>query len=307
MKYEEIKCAILIIVFPFYVFSPVKAGEMMKNKSKTKDNITFGVIISGEDFDRQLKEIKELGFSHFQLNLPEYSSELASRLRRSVEKYDVHPTSLICMGPGKYVWNFTEGPSTIGLIPREYREARIKRLHDGIDFCNQADIPAVHAHFGFIPENPKDSLYVEFIQIMKEIGEYALHKGINIYFETGQETPITLLRAITDIGTGNLFVNCDLANLVMYGKSNSLDGLRILGNHVKEIHAKDGEYPVNPYQLGKEVLIPQGEVNFPAVVSYLRESDFKGTLTIECELSEKNFDYIMKTRNYLENLFLTVK
>jgi L-ribulose-5-phosphate 3-epimerase len=269
------------------------------------NNISYGVIISGNKPEEEFKRIKDLGFSHCQLSVSEYSPELARRLRESIEKYQVHPTTLICMGPGNYVWNFTQGPATIGLIPREFREARIKRLHQGIDFCKEVGIPAVHAHFGFIPENPKDSLYVEFIKIMKEIGEYARSKGIDIYFETGQETPVTLLRAITDIGTGNLFINCDLANLVMYGKSNSLDGLKMLSIYVKAFHAKDGKYPTNPYELGKEVPIPEGEVNFPAIVAYLKQINFKGNITIEYELAEKNYDYIVKTKKYLEKLFST--
>ena len=282
-----------------------------ENKTTTKgkgalDNISIGVIISGNKPEEEFKRIKDLGFLHCQLSVSEYSPELARRLRESIKKYQVHPTTLICMGPGNYAWNFTQGPATIGLIPREFREARIKRLHEGIDFCKDVGIPAVHAHFGFIPENPKDSLYIEFIKIMKKLGAYALSKGIDIYFETGQETPITLLRAISDIGTGNLFINCDLANLLMYGKSNTLDGVKILSKYIKSFHAKDGEYPTNPYELGKEVPIPEGEVNFPAIVSYLKKINFKGNITIEYELAEKNYDYIVKTKKYLENLFSTV-
>ena len=287
------------------------AGNSQMHASKIdkeiSDNITLGVIIGGNNPEEELKQVKDMGFSHCQLAVNEYSPELAKRLRASIDKYKVYPTTLISMGPGNYAWNFTEGPSTIGLVPREFREARIKRLHQGIDFCKEVGIPAVHAHFGFIPENPKDILYLEFIKIMKEIGEYALSRNIDIYFETGQETPITLLRAITDIGTGNLFINCDLANLVMYGKSNSLDGLKILSKYVKSIHAKDGKYPTNPYELGKEVPIPQGEVNFPAIVAYLRQIDFKGNITIEYEIAEKNTEYILKTKKYLEKLISETK
>jgi len=142
------------------------------------------------------------------------------------------------MGPGIYKYNFTEGPSTSGLIPRENRAARVERLKQGADFCKEAGIPAVLAHFGFIPENPKDILYIEFIDTMKSFGEYALKQGIEIHFEAGQETPVTLLRAIEDIGTGNLFVNYDTANLVMYGNANPLDGLKVIGKYVKALHAK---------------------------------------------------------------------
>jgi len=83
--------------------------------------------------------------------------------------------------------NLLDGPSTIGLIPREYRDARVQHLKDGIDFCNDSGFSGVLAHFGFIPENPKDLLYLEFISVMKEIAGYALKHGKDIYFETGQE------------------------------------------------------------------------------------------------------------------------
>jgi L-ribulose-5-phosphate 3-epimerase len=231
-----------------------------------------------------------------------YSSELARRLSEAMRRYEIVPDTLICMGPGDYKWNFIDGPDTIGLVPRQMRAARIERLRQGIDFCKEAGIPAVHAHFGFIPENPKDELYIEFIDTMKPIGAYALERGIDIFLESGQETPITLLRAIQDIGTGNLFVNYDVANLVMYGKANATGGLKVIGPYVRSLHAKDGLYPTHPDQLGKEVLIPEGEVDFPAVIAALRKLNFKGNIVIECELSGHKKEYILKTKRYLQEL-----
>jgi L-ribulose-5-phosphate 3-epimerase len=270
--------------------------------SGTKANFLLGVIASADNPEEDLKIVRDLGFPTCQLGIENYSPELAKRVSGSLKKYNLLPSSLICMGPGTYKWNFTEGPSTIGLVPRENRPARVERLRQGIDFCKAAGIPAVHAHFGFIPEDPADILYKEFIETMKPIGEYALNHGIDIYFETGQETPVTLLRAITDIGTGNLFVNYDTANLVMYGKANPLDGLKVIGKYVKALHAKDGQYPVNPVELGKEVPIPTGEVNFPAILAFLKEIGFSGHITIEYELGEQNKEYILKTKGYLEKI-----
>jgi L-ribulose-5-phosphate 3-epimerase len=277
------------------------ASSPVEGKSR---KILLGVISAANNPEEDLKVVRDLGFPTCQLNIKNYSPELAVRLSSTLEKYGLKATTLICMGPGIYKWNLTEGPSTIGLVPRENREARIERLKQGTDFCKAAGIPAVHAHFGFIPEDPKDILYIEFIKTMKPIGEYALKQGIDVYFETGQETPVTLLRAITDIGTGNLFVNYDTANLVMYGKANPLDGLKVIGKYVKALHAKDGTYPVNPNELGKEVPIPGGEVNFPAVISSLKKLGFDGSITIECELAGRNNDYILKTKEYLEKIIL---
>jgi L-ribulose-5-phosphate 3-epimerase len=278
-----------------------KPGKVKKNNVQ-KSKFMLGVISNANNPEEDLKIVRDLGFPTCQLSIESYSPELAKRVSDSLLKYRLLPTSLICMGPGTYKWNFTEGPSTIGLVPRENRPARVNRLKQGIQFCKAAGIPAVHAHFGFIPEDPADMLYREFIATMKPIGNYAAEQGINIYFETGQETPVTLLRAITDIGTGNLFVNYDTANLVMYGKSNPLDGLKVIGKYVKALHAKDGMYPVNPDALGKEVPIPTGEVNFPAIFSYLNKLGFNGHITIEYELGEQNKEYILETKSYLEKI-----
>ncbi len=278
-----------------------------RQRGRRKGQIScLGVISAANNPEEDLKIVKDLGFSTCQLSIDSYSSQLAKRLSDSLEKYNLLPTSLICMGPGTYIWNFTEGPSTIGLVPRENRKARVERLRQGIEFCKAAGIPAVHAHFGFIPEDPADILYKEFIETMKPLGEYAKNQGIDIYFETGQETPVTLLRAITDIGTGNLFVNYDTANLVMYGKSNPVDGLKVIGKYVKALHAKDGMYPVNPTELGKEVPIPTGEVNFPAVFSFLKNRGYTGHITIEYELGEQNREYIIRTKNYLEKIIASL-
>ena len=190
-------------------------------------------------------------FRPVSLSIDNYSPQLAKRVSDSLEKYNLLPTSLICMGPGHTNGTSLKDLQPLVLCPARTELARVERLMQGIDFCKAAGIPAVHAHFGFIPEDPQNVLYKEFIETMKPIGEYAVKKGIDIYFETGQETPVTLLRAITDIGTGNLFVNYDTANLVMYGKANPLDGLKVIGKYVKALHAKDGLYPVNPKELGK--------------------------------------------------------
>jgi L-ribulose-5-phosphate 3-epimerase len=275
--------------------------QSLKNTAKG-GNMLLGVISSADNPEKDLKIVSDLGFPTCQLSIGTYTPNLAKRVSDSLGKYRLMPSSLICMGPGTYKWNFIEGPSTIGLVPRENRQARVERLMHGIDFCKEAGIPAVHAHFGFIPEDPADLLYKEFISTMKPIGAYAREKGINIYFETGQETPVTLLRAITDIGTGNLFVNYDTANLVMYGKANPLDGLKVIGKYVKALHAKDGLYPVNPQELGKEVPIPTGEVDFPRILAFLNSLGFTGHVTIEYELGEQNKDYILKTKGYLENI-----
>ena len=264
--------------------------------------MTVGVIASGDDPENDLKIVRDLGFPVCQLYVGKFSTGLAAKLKETLRQYKIRATSLICSGPGNDIYTFSEGPATIGLVPRENRAARVERFKSGIDFCAEAGIPAIQTHFGFIPENPKDVLYIEFIETMKPLGAYALKKGIDIYFETGQETPVTMLRAIQDIGTGNLYANYDTANLILYGKANPVDGLKVIGKYVKSLHAKDGRYPTDPYKLGEEVPIPTGDVDFPAVIAALKRLGFTGSIIIEYELDNKTSDYLLKTKAYLEKL-----
>ncbi len=277
----------------------------MEDTVLTKSEMTIGVITSIKNPEEDIKKVRDFGFDFFQAGVAEFSPEIGENIIRACERYNVSPLTLICHGPGPYVWNLTEGPSTIGLIPREFREARIQRLKDGIDFCKVSGFSGVLAHFGFIPENPKDILYTEFIGIMKDIAEYAMMREKDIYFETGQETPVTLLRTIEDIGAPNLFVNLDVGNLLLYGKANPLDGLQILGKYVRSLHAKDADYPTDPNKLGKEYPIPEGRVDFPGIVSKLKEFGFKGCIVIENELSTNSKEYLQRTSKYLENLIET--
>jgi sugar phosphate isomerase/epimerase len=277
-------------------------NKEMEEVKMTKSEITIGVITSIKNPEEDIKKIRDFGFDFFQAGVAGYTPEMGENIARACERFDVSPLTLVCMGPGPYIWNLTEGPSTVGLIPREFREARIQRLKDGIDFCQVSGFSGVLAHFGFIPENPKDILYEEFIDIMKDIADYALNRGKDIYFETGQETPVTLLRTIEDIGAPNLYVNLDVGNLLLYGKANPLDGLQILSKYVRSLHAKDADYPTNPRELGKEYPIPEGRVDFPGIVSKLKEIDFKGCIVIENELSTNSREYLQRTKKYLGNL-----
>lgn len=270
------------------------------------NKIRIGAMVYNiKDIDNSFKTLHDAGLESCQLSyVPgKMDHTVAKQVISASKKYDIKVTTVVAV-PGHCVWNFKEGPSTIGLVPEEGREEKMKIYKEMIDFCVLAKIPAMHSHFGFIPEDMGSSRYKSFISVMKELGQYAKERGILIYFETGQETPITLVRAIKDIGTGNMFINCDLANLVMYGKANSLDAVRLFGPLIKEFHAKDGLYPDpnNPYELGREVSIPEGEVDFPAVIRELKRIGFDGSLTIERELGGSQVEYIKKTRAYLQSL-----
>lgn len=275
--------------------------------AQAADKITIGVIqYDLSNIDKSFKDLHDQGFGSCEINYKKnaLTKDFAEQVKVASKKHNIKVTTLVGVPGSKSVWNFRQGPATIGLVPVEERTDKIKVYREMIDFCAMADIPAMHSHFGFIPEDPSSEQYKDFIKVMQDLANYAKERKVMIYFETGQETPTTLIRAIKDIGTGNVFINCDLANLLMYGKANSLDAVKLFGPLIKEFHAKDGKYPDpnNPYELGAEVPIPTGEVDFPAVIAELKKQGFKGAVTIECELNGSRHDYVIKTRKYLQEL-----
>ena len=164
-------------------------------------------------------------------------------------------------------------------------------------------IENIVTHVGLLPENPSTTEYYSLVNSLRELANYVKNNGQYFLFETGQETPVTLKRIIEDIGTGNLGINLDPANLILYGKANPVDALDVFGEYVRDVHAKDGKYPTDGKNLGVETPIGEGKVNFPEFVKKLKEVGYNGPLTIEREISgEQQIKDIVASKKYLEEL-----
>src|ERR1700704_1495063 len=272
--------------------------------NKGKKPLRLGLILGiSRDPDAAIAKVRELGLPTCQVFVDEIEPQVVGRLRGALDKYKIEASSLVVGGPGKEVWDFYQGPLTIGLVPRDSREARVAHIKKASDFAKQCGIAAVQTHCGFIPENPNDPVYQETVTAMREVAGYCKRNGQNFRYETGQETPITLVRAIQDVGLDNQGVNFDLANLILYGKANPVDAIELLGPYVQGIHAKDGLWPTNPKELGEEVPIGKGKVDFPRIIARLKELNYQGAVTIEREISgPQQVEDVRAAKVYLEKL-----
>ncbi len=269
-----------------------------------KKPLRLGLIIGiGNDPDAAMAKVHELGLPTCQVYVTEFLPGLVGSLEKALGKYGIEATSIVVGGPGKEVWDFYEGPLTIGLVPRDTRAARIAHIKKASDFAKECGVAAVQTHCGFIPENPNDVLYKETVAAMREVAEHCKKNGQNFRYETGQETPITLVRAMKDVGLDNQGVNFDLANLILYGKANPVDAIEILAPYVQGIHAKDGLWPTNPKELGEEVAIGKGKVDFARIIARLKEIKYPGAVTIERETSgPQQMEDVREAKEYLEKL-----
>ncbi len=267
----------------------------------------LGVLVGlTEDVRDEFKKLREMGFGCCQLccwNVKLFTDEMASKVRGAAEEFDIEITAFWCGWSGDAIWDFQYGPSTLGLVPVTYRYARIQELKSGSDFAKKLGVTDVITHVGFLPENPNTTEFTEVVCAIREVASYCKKNDQYFLFETGQETPVTLLRTIEAVGTGNLGINLDPANLIMYGKGNPVDALDVFGKYVRNIHGKDGCYPTDGNHLGAETPIGEGKVNYPAFISKLKGIGYSGPITIEREISgEKQISDIKKAKTLLEAL-----
>jgi L-ribulose-5-phosphate 3-epimerase len=254
--------------------------------------LKLGVMASlSKGPEEELKKARELGLPTCQAvnwDPALWNPDMAARLLAASQRYGVEVTTIWTGVPGPAVWNFIEGPATIGLVPERYRTERVAALKQGADFAVQVGVSSITTHVGFIPENPGNPLYPGLLDALCEVVGHCHEQGIAFCFETGQETPTTLLRVIQDLaaaGLDNVGVNLDPANLLMYGRANPVDALDIIGVYVRGVHAKDGEYPTDGRRLGVEKPLGEGRVHFEVLLPKLKALGYRGALTIEREIS----------------------
>ena len=103
-----------------------------------------------------------------------------------------------------------------------------------IILCNVSSVT------GFCHEVPSDPWYEPTVEAVRQIARHCRGNGQMFLNETGQETPITLLRTIEDAAMDNVAICLDAANLVLYGKGKPVDALDVLGSTWRAVHAKGG-------------------------------------------------------------------
>ena len=259
-----------------------------------------------EKLEKYFEQLVFFGFDNCQLgswNPKDWTDENAEMVKELCEKYNVTISAFWCGWSGPVVWDFYDGQLTLGLVPPEYRAMRVKELCDGADWAKKLGVTDVITHMGFIPENPNDPQFAPFCVAVRSVAGHLKKNDQWLLFETGQETPVTMMRCFEKVNMDNLGINLDTANLILYGRANPVDALDVFGKYVRNIHAKDGFYPTNGHSLGHEVRLGDGKVDFKALFKKLKELEYDGYVTIEREIwNEQQQPDIIHARDYLTEI-----
>lgn len=265
----------------------------------------IGVLINcgaQTDYKAEFRKARDLDLTSCQLSMWSgvFTDEMAQRIREASAETGLTVTAVWAGWSGPAEWNFTYGPSTIGLVPPAYRFQRMQEIIAAADFAKKIGVDKIITHVGFIPENPDHSDFQGTVGALRAICRHLKAQGQYFLFETGQETPVTMLRTIQAIGLDNIGINFDTANLILYGKANTLDALDVFGKYVMDTHIKDGLYPTDGMSLGRETKAGAGRADIPAVVKKLRQLGYEGAFTIEREITgEQQILDIVEARDLL--------
>ena len=170
---------------------------------------------------------------------------------------------------------------TGGLVAAEHFEANLEAARANARVAGALGIPLVTFHAGFIPDEgePDRALMAERLRRMHDVfgGE-----GLGIALETGQESAASL-RSFLDEAGGDIGVNFDPANMILYGTGDPVAALRSLAPFVRQVHVKDALPSESPGQWGVEKPVGEGAVDWPA---FFREVPPGLDLVVECEAGE---------------------
>jgi sugar phosphate isomerase/epimerase len=172
---------------------------------------------------------------------------------------------------------------TVGLVPPATRDARVEHTFVIADFAHKLGVERVAAHIGFVSHD--DESYGDVVRAVQTICDRLAQNGQRYALETGQETAEELKQFLADVARPNLYVNFDPANMILYGNDKPIPATETLFPFIDGVHCKDGTWPTQPDALGHETPLGEGDVDVPAWIGTLLRLGYRGTLTIEREIS----------------------
>ncbi len=131
-----------VVATPSAGSQPGGAGQPMR----------LGLIVPIQnDPEAAILKVHDLGLPTCQLLIDAIEPKWIPHIRKALDRYGIEADSLVVTGAGPEVYDFYDGPQTIGLVPRAYRSKRIDHIKKASDFAKRCGILVVQTHCGFIP------------------------------------------------------------------------------------------------------------------------------------------------------------
>ena len=160
---------------------------------------------------------------------------------------------------------------TGGLRPDAHWQRNLEAARADAGLAARLGLQLVTFHAGFLPEEAGDPERDKLLDRLRQVCDVYRAEGVELGFETGQETAGTLLEVLRDLDHPGAGVNFDPANMILYGMGEPVEALRLLRDHVRQVHVKDAVPTRVPGTWGEEVAAGTGAVDWPAFLAIVGE------------------------------------
>lgn len=191
---------------------------------------------------------------------------------------------------------------TGGVVPDATWEQNWKNIQEDAALAVSLGLKLVTFHAGFLPHESTDPAFAKLVGRIRQIADLFAEKGLELGFETGQETADTLDSFLSQLGRPNVGVNFDPANMILYDKGEPLAALKTLAPWLKQCHIKDANRTATPGTWGEEVTTGTGQVDWAGFFALLRDLAFAGNTCIEREAGTQRVADIRTAAEYVTKL-----
>ncbi len=267
-------------------------SNLKKQESKIVKPWQVGVFTSIDaGLGVKLDVAKELGVDTIQIHAPKSESRSpahASAFLESISQMGITLTAVFGGFEGESYADIPTTAATVGLVPQGPRTQRLAEMKEISDYAKLVQCDVVALHLGYVPHDTSTQEYKDVVGVTQDLCQHIKANGQNLHLETGQESADDLVQFIADVGTDNLFVNLDPANMILYGQGDPIQALQKLGSLVRSVHCKDAKWSDQPGETwGAEMPLGQGDVGMENYLRTLKDIGYTGSLTIEREIPQE--------------------
>jgi sugar phosphate isomerase/epimerase len=191
---------------------------------------------------------------------------------------------------------------TGGVVPDEHWDANWANIQTVAGIAAALGLKIITFHAGFLPHEESDPGFTKLLGRITQIANVFDANGIELGFETGQETAGTLRLFLEKLNRPSVGVNFDPANMLLYDKGDPIDALETLAPFLKQCHIKDATQTKEVGTWGTEVTVGTGEVDWPAFFATLAKLGYEGDCCIEREADDQRIADIRTAREFVTQL-----
>ena len=246
-----------------------------------------------------VSKVQECGLKNIQLALNPLAMQPAWEKTQAIfEDAGINILSGMLEAKGEDYTTLETIAQTGGVRPDETWPATWERATQVASIASDFGLSLVTFHAGFLPdESCKER--TTMIERLGAIVSLFADQGVELAFETGQETATNLISVIEEIDHATLGVNFDPANMILYGQGDPIEAVQALKPWIKQVHIKDAKYAEVEGTWGNEVPTGMGDFCWKTFLDCIPEDI---NLVIEREGGENRIEDVTGAYSMLQEL-----